>query len=436
MVFVAPGRTVVFMLRVIALLLAAHASWSAPQAVSNARQSPYTAPAVALDSRGDAAVAYETVGPFPQCAPGATSTACMPVTSVLVSVRVNGRVTTRLLWRGRTQPSADLAVAIGAGEVTVAWGQAVANHVGEVLRVAHGPLSGAWAPERAIAAFPGLEPFVRGPQLAAAPDGEVLMTWNACATLSCNGPGVYAAWRRPGHDFGAARLVAGSSLGAGPRFDAGGTAYLTSPCSGRLLVAAPPGHDFARSLIVAHGATSSFSLSLAGAGRGLASWVQGACSYDEAVPNTPGGVGERVLSGGSFAPAVALTAEEAPGTYAASAAVPAGGGTVSWFTAPKNQLGFAAFTAQIGPTGAAGAVQQLPDMISAVASDGAGDLLFARPPGSGPIASAVFVRPAGGGADEPAPYVRGWTATAAFGRGAALLWYDGPATPLRLSVWR
>jgi hypothetical protein len=175
------------------------------------------------------------------------------------------------------------------------------------------------------------------------------------------------------------------------------------------------------------------TLSLDGAGQGLAAWVAGACSLDEAVSSTPGPVFVSVLRAGTFAKPRALTPGSTEAFQSNAVAVP-GAGTVSWFT--YGAAGFAAFSAQIGADGLPDATQQSTTAVIPFTADGGGDVVFARAPGPGPLASTVFVRPAGGRPDQTAPAPFGEIAAAApVGRAAALAWYAGSA-PLELSVWR
>src|ERR1019366_7725195 len=90
---------------------AALAGWSAPRALSVAPSSPYANRAVAVDSHGDAAVAWETVGSWPveshghRCPPAPSTRSCFPVSTVHVAVRTaGGRLLTRGLWSSRINP--------------------------------------------------------------------------------------------------------------------------------------------------------------------------------------------------------------------------------------------------------------------------------------------------------------------------------------------
>ncbi len=136
------------------------ATWSMPRVLSVTRFSPYAGTAVAVDSRGDAAVAWETVGSWPvqshgrRCLPGATTRGCFPVSSVHVAVRTaRGRLVTRTPWSGRINPSMHLSVVLSGQGVTLAWGYYNSPSAGETARVAYGRLIGRWSPSRAIGSF-------------------------------------------------------------------------------------------------------------------------------------------------------------------------------------------------------------------------------------------------------------------------------------------
>ena len=237
-----------------------------------------------------------------------STTGCLPVSSVHVAVRTaDGRLVTRTLWSSRINPSMHLSVVLSRREVTVAWGYYNLASTTETARVAYGPLIGRWSPSRAIGHFYDVASQVLTagkvafyPQLAVAPNDEVLAAWNACkssTSASCdrnfnlNPREMVVRWRAPGRGFGKPQLVRGAPLGAEPQFDARGTAYLSSPCSGRVLIAPAGSHSFSRSVLIAPGPVLDLSLSLDGAGQGLAAWIAGACSTDpEAAPNTPGPV--------------------------------------------------------------------------------------------------------------------------------------------------
>jgi hypothetical protein len=219
------------------------AGWSTPRVLSLAHFSPYASTAVAVDSRGDAAVAWETVGSWPveshgrRCSPSPTRPSCFPVSTVHVAVRTaSGRLVTRALWSSRINPTIHLSVVLSSGGVTLAWGYYNTASTSETARVAHGPLIGRWSPSRPIGHFwdvaftTGKAPWY--PRLAVAPDGEVLVAWNACSSARACGSnqrGVVVAWRAPGRGFGLPQVVGGAPLGRSR----------SSTCAGRHTCPAP-----------------------------------------------------------------------------------------------------------------------------------------------------------------------------------------------------
>ncbi len=220
----------------------------------------------------------------------------------------NRQKVVRTLWQQRVNPTMRIAIATARGEVTVAWGYEEQSGASQVVRAAYGPLKGRWQPSRLLAHFS--ERWFTGgnsafyPQLAVAPDGTVLVAWSACRSVkACPRPvgGVELARRRHGRGFSSAELVREAPEGARPVYDVTGTAYLYSPCSGRIVMSSPGSSRFARVVTLARGPVSDLALGTSGAGEGLATWVAGACSTDRAVGNLPGAVlrerpqGRRVL---------------------------------------------------------------------------------------------------------------------------------------------
>ncbi len=423
------------------------AGWSAPRVLSRAHYSAVAIPVVAVDARGDAAVAWETVGSWPKqshgrrCSPSPTRRSCFPVSSIHLAVRsASGQLLTRTLWSSRINPTIVLSVVLGHGEATLAWGFAEPAADVETVRVAYGPLNGRWAPSRAIGSFWGPTPFLHYPQLAIAADGEVTAAWNGCSSEASGGGysfrprGGVVAWRAPGHGFGAAQRVAAAPLGAAPQFDTRGTAYLDSSCSGRILIAQAHSHRFRRSVVLAAGPVLSLTLSLAGPGQGLAAWIAGSCSYDEAVGSTPGPVLMSVLHAGAFAKPQMLSSASTQALYSNVVAVSTGG-TASWLAA-GGPLGFTESTLQIAADGVPGPTQQANNEVIALTADGGGDVVLSGARGFGRPPNVVLVRPVGGGADQPSPVGSGELAAATpIGRAVALAAYAGPAT-LEVSVWR
>jgi hypothetical protein len=374
------------------------------------------------------------------------------VSSVHVAVRTaDGRLVTRTLWSSRINPSMHLSVVLARGQVTVAWGYYNLASTSEIARTAYGPLIGRWSPSRTIGHFYDVA-FTAGkapwyPRLAAAPNGEVLAAWNACKSLtSCgfNQRGMVLKWRAPGRGFGVSQVVRAAPLGAVAQFDSRGTAYLHSNCSGRVLIAPAHSQRFSRTVMLTPGPALAMTLSLDGAGQGLAAWVAGACSNDpEAVGNTTGPVFVSLLRGGTFAKPQALTPRSTQAISDSAVAAPSGG-TVSWYVNAANGVP-EPFSSQIGANGLPGATQQGANAVIAFTADGRGDAVLEGgraantygpgAPAPGPFANTLFVRPVGGGPDQPAPSPFGEAAAAPLGRAVALTWYHGPAT-LELSVWR
>ena len=185
----------------------------------------------------------------------------------------------------------------------------------------------------------------------------------------------------------------------------------------------------------------SFSLSLAGAGRGLAAFVHGRCATAPEELSVSGPVLADALHAGVFGAPLALTGQAKRALQANAVALPGGGGTVSWASSIQSASG-TTFTVAIGSSGAPGPVlsgMQIAGGLVPATIDGAGDQLLSSanwqgfPPG---LQGGLLVRPAGGGADQPAPSAYGYVAAAApLGRAFALAWNTSPST-LGLSVWR
>jgi hypothetical protein len=320
------------------------------------------------------------------------------------------------------------------------------------LRIAYGPLSGRWSEPQTISGRWSVG-WTNGralgqPSLALSPDGAMLVAWDGCLTQrACYGVAgergaqqrTLVAWHRPGRPFGHPTVVRAAPLGSVAQFDAAGTAYLSARCSGTVAIAPAHTQRFRRS-IVTSGTVKSFTLALSGAGQGLAAWVAGACSYDDAAPPQPGAVLVRLLRASRFLTPFALTA--APAESAAAVATPAGA-TVGWYVRAANGAE-EPFSAQIGANGP-GATQQGADAAIPVTADGRGDVVLRGgraantygpgAPSPGLLADKLFVRPAGGGPDQPAPAADGEVAAATAGRVIALAW-SPDVTKLALSIWR
>jgi hypothetical protein len=317
---------------------------------------------------------------------------------------------------------------VAKGEATVAWGYYNLNGTSESARVAYGPLKGRWRPSRPLGQFFDLA--VAGgrtpayPQLALAPNGDVLAAWSACRRESACPHGVKLAWRAPHHAFGPPRLIRTAPPGAIATYDAAGAAYLYSSCSGRVLIAMPGSHSFGKTVTLSPGQVSDLSLSTSGAGEGLASWVTGACGDPG---NAPGSVLASSIKGGVFGAPVALTTPSELAHNSRSAAVP-GGGIASW-----EVIGSAHWT--VRTAGSPGALAAIPPESVPIVADGGGDVLFS-PMELFPVPTPPqFVLPRKGAPIQLSPSTGGQLAAAPFARLGAAAWYANQRS-LMLTVWR
>jgi hypothetical protein len=418
----------------------AGAHWSTPVSVP---VTTYGMNAVAVDARGDAAVAWASSG----------SPARSPTykTSVRVSVRAwNGRVRTHRVWSSTDANLVGISVAIDRrGETTVAWitkrRHDRLSPTGTV-RAAYGTLAGHWTEARVVGQGRG------EPRLAVAADREVLLVWI--------GGRITTAWRSPGHPFGTPRtlvsphvqpgLPRSGPLGAIPSFDARGRAYLAGECEAVVHSTAPHSHRFGHKAALDLGAKLGVSFSVTPAGDGLASWVNGRCTTDESAGDTPGPVFASVMRAGRFGPPLPLTAATTQFTGSNALATSGGGGTVTWSTFDPAK---GTFGATIGSGGSVGPAYPITDPLTALVADGGGDQVLTGtsavpghggsgtpPPGGQLVQGGVAIRAAGGGADQPAPHGNGRLAVATpVGRAAALVWSTSPTGVggrLAVSVWR
>ena len=434
--------TVVFLgLALLAAPAAAPARWTHPIPLESGRT--YTPAAVSIDGRGDAVVALVNTSQVPppalwkKCASEEhRPPACFPIVALKVAVyTANGQLFIHPLWRQRVNGLMRIAVASSRGEATVAWSYEQQDGRYQSVRAAYGPLKGRWQPSRLLGHYSdrwfggGRETVY--PQLAVAPDGSVLAAWSACPSVkACPRPvgGVELARRAHGRGFSAPELVREAPEGARAVFDVAGTGYLYSPCSGRVLMSSPGSRRFARIVTLARGPVSDLALGTSGAGEGLATWVAGACSTDQAVGNLPGAVLASALKGGVFAAPTVLTGPGVQAYGARSAAVP-GGGVASWRTTGSNGVAVPALQTVGGP----GPFAPVPADSEPLASDGGGDILFTPSPiwPSEPMTQLVL--PRRGAPAEPAPSNTGELAAAPFARLAVDAFFSsGP----KLSVWR
>ncbi len=376
----------------------ARADWSQPRVVASAPPlqlgSGYVSAigsSVAVDSRGDVAVAWSKTGARPaeyrgrgcQWRSGSpTRLGCYPVTTVhLTVVTAAGQSHTRVVTSARGEGVIGVVLSPREATVLLEYAKPRIDSRGG-LRVAYGPLIGRWSKSQTISGRWNVG-WTNGRPLgqlglALSPDGTVLVAWDGCLTQrACLGvPGeqgaqqrVLVAWQRPGRPFGPPTVVRTAPLGSVPQFDAAGTAYLSARCSGAVAIAPVDTRRFRRT-IVTGGAVKSFTLALSGAGQGLAAWVAGACSYDDAAPPQPGAALVRLLRASRFLAPFALTA--APAESAAAVAT-AAGATVGWNLRAANGVE-EPFSTQIGANGILGTTQQGANAVIPVIADGRGDV--------------------------------------------------------------
>ena len=305
------------------------------------------------------------------------------------------------------------------------------------MLAAYGSLPGHWAPARALG--PGAERT----RLAVAANGEVLLTFVKPKRTSDDYFSTVAEWRIPRHPFATRQVLSRPRAqeteggdpedGPVPAFDALGAAYLWAPCYGVIRIAAPHTRHFGRPIVVTSEGANGFSLSVSGAGNGLAAWTRSGCP--SAAGDGVGAVVIRPLRAGRFlAPRFPFGPEVFPGgldvfaPLAHAVALPSGAGTVTW----PARVGLG--STQITADGSLLPARSNTDGIVPIAADGGGDQIIARSYFNG--TPVMWLRPADGSPDQQAPAGDGELAVAApLGRAVALAW---PAVPgvTQLSVWR
>jgi hypothetical protein len=373
-----------------------------------------------VNARGDAVVAWAT----PRGAARAT---------VRVALRSqSGRLTRHRIWSSRGLTVDGISVVIDRrGEVTVAWSSTAGpgGH-GDTVRATYRSHGGRWATVRVVGhSFDEPLPPERQPRLAVAPDGRVLLSWDA-RRHPFSAPGrPTVAWRDRGHRFGAAHALRGAPSGLGPipAFDAKGRAYVFGRCAGVVLSTAPGGERFQPPIVLAKHALG-FELALGRSGEGLATWVAGRCTSDPSAGSTLGPVRASVLHRGSFGAALALTGAAAQAADTTAAARPEGGGYASWAELAGS------FSALIAPDGTIRGTHAVPGGLVPHAFTRAGDQILTGQTTfpTSVVQGGVQVVPAGSSSAEAAPTTFGRLAVASpTGRAAAIVW-----GALDLSVWR
>jgi hypothetical protein len=418
----------------------ASAAWSTPQRIAGSTGA--SSPVVAVNGRGDVAAAW-----LREVEHGSGRTRTAQV-AVRAAVRRAGATafSTRTLLSARERAVQGVAVTIDRrGEATVAWiDQPVSAgtlHGHRTVRAAFRTARGAWSPVQAVGRSSAF--FYAHPRLAAAPDGSVVLTYNAGVKAA---PGVAAAWRSRGHRFGSVRAVPtdrGYLMAPSLLVDRRGVAHLagTAGCdrggsTGRLYTATSRTRRFGRGRTIAPAPAKDVRLSLTGPGTGLVAWRRANCSTTEDLPG---------------APAAAVLRADAPGATVALGADPAtdltlAGRDVSWAAQPLTSPVALLQTTTVGEDGTAAPATSPPGGWVPVAADALGDAVLRQAPvaGAGAV-NAVAARAAGSDRLEPAAVqAAGWpwsagTAGAPDGGALAVLAsvpLSSPAPALEASVWR
>ena len=390
-----------------------HAMWALPQPIP---VTDYGAAAVAVNARGDAAVAFASSG--------SPALSTVHRTAIRVWVREHdGRMTVHEVFSSKGEGAGGLAVGLDTrGEATVVWVSRPRSGI-PTVRAAFGTPRARWAPARAIGRGRG------DARVAVAPAGDVLATWTLDGTTR-------TAWRRPRHSFGDQIVV--KDTGPVPAFDGAGTAYLSGVCRATVARAAPGSRRFAPPVVlnpVSRGGSASRCPARAKgsrAGRGEAAFPTRTSSAPTASCGPP-----RCAMGASRGrPA----SPASPGPGRAPSRLRGGGGSLRW-------ANFASvYVADVAADGTPGPARLVSEPLTAIARDGGGGIVLggrdtigvgsASGAGIG-IQGSVTVVPAGVGPDDPAPSDAGLLAAAApVGRAVALTWTVGAGPQLALSVWR
>ena len=148
----------------------------------------------AINARGDAAVAWLVDPRVPSAQPGALQ--------VRVAYRRGwGGGFTRTVARRSGFTGRGPSVVLDArGELTVTWIDEAITQQYQTVRAAFRTPAGRWSSVQAIGRTSAkVQPAYAFPTVAAAPNGSVLLTYNA---LSEAAPGMAAVWRSPGNHFG------------------------------------------------------------------------------------------------------------------------------------------------------------------------------------------------------------------------------------------
>jgi hypothetical protein len=440
----------------------AAAAWSPLEVLPDAR-APRSA-AVALDARGDAAVAWVITSDRVFASPHA-------VASIRVAFRRGpaGRWSVRTLRAVYGLEVSGLQLAIApTGEVTAAWiDEAPGGR--RMVRAAYRPPGGAWSAVQAIGTS---SHFVYAyPSLAAAPDGRVALVYDAGVRAA---PGMAVAWRRSGHRFGRIAAVPGGLQLSQPTlaFDPGSRAFLagTAGCdagvagANRGVVATAPASTerFGPPRAITPAGVTELRFVVTGAGRGLAAWLGAPCSTSELLPGPVDAAAVGLTGSGPPAvvlPATRVTASGGPGILASDLRIVGapGGAELTWDengTAAGGALVQDAPASATVSVGGAATAPQARGQWTPLAADAAGDQIVqttavARAGGTG----AVGAQPAGLGAVDPSAMIgfeslvagqgeQYGTAVGGSTTGRALIAASGPigigpadVAPLTVATW-
>jgi hypothetical protein len=305
------------------------------------------------------------------------------VLRVAVRRGLTGGFATATLLRRVNRGIGGLSVAIDArGEATVAWVERAVTrgleHGHIALRAAFRPPRGRWSSVRTISY---LSPYRYAfPRLAAAPDGRVVLVFNAGVKRA---PGVAAAWRRPGRWFGAIQDL---NTGARPRgyffdlqalFDASGKAYVSgvrdcdTPRSAGVLMTSPPGTTrFAATRLVAPAPVRDLHFALTATGRGELAWLAVSCSTTEYYS---GPVHAAAVRGGSADSPAVVSDVAGFGIWLAGG--PNGAAEAAWTSWPPRMPNGVILAARSNAAGTFAAPFSPSDGVVALAADARGNQL-------------------------------------------------------------
>jgi hypothetical protein len=421
----------------------ASAAWRPPLTIPKSTGASWTVTAV--DGRGDLAVAWANQ-PFEA---RAGSRPRVSVRVALLRAGASA-FDVRTLMSARDRAVAGVTVALDSrGEATVAWMEQPSTrgllHGHKTLRAAFRTARGRWSSVQDVGRSSAF--FYANPRLAAAPDGTVALTYNAGVRAA---PGVAAAWRLHARAFGPVQSIPtgpryrGYLMEPTLAFDRGGTGYLAGirdcdrgTSSGVLYRAPSRTRRFGAAQTVARAPAKSLRMVVTGRGSAVFTWLGQSCSTTEDLTGPPLAAS---LRGGVVSAPVALAPER--GMELTAAGTPGGGAAISWLAFPSDAPTGVIRTAVVGSDGTAGPPAAPADGWVPIAADASGDQLLRQVrvsdmSGIGPLA----VRPAVvGSLLQPAPIRAAgfpWSSGAsAAPDGSALAALSVSGRRLVAAVWR